>query len=71
MEVININVKNNKLKINNITNPCLILSNDIDSFAEQRSKQDKTGNGIIYDADNITITVKTWGELIQECKHRL
>ena len=34
-------------------------------------KQDKTGKGIIYEIDNLTIYVKTWGELIQECKHRL
>ncbi|MCL2916038.1 hypothetical protein L2725_20055 [Shewanella corallii] len=34
-------------------------------------KQDNEGRGIIYDADGITIWVETWGELIQECKHRL
>ncbi|CAB9492898.1 ATP-binding protein [Alteromonas macleodii] len=48
-----------------------IISNDLDAYAERRLKQDNTSKGIIYDADGITIWVKTWGELIQECKHRL
>jgi DNA gyrase/topoisomerase IV subunit A len=48
-----------------------IISNDLDAYAKRRLKQDNKGKGIIYDADGITIWVKTWGELIQECKHRL
>lgn len=49
----------------------LVISNDLDAYAKRRLKQDNKGKGIIYDADGITIWVKTWGELIQECKHRL
>jgi hypothetical protein len=48
-----------------------VISNDLKPFAEMELKQDKTGKGIIYEIDNLTIYVKTWGELIQECKHRL
>lgn len=48
-----------------------VVSNDLKPHAEMELKQDKTGRGIIYDADNLTIFVKTWGSLIQECKHRL
>jgi hypothetical protein len=48
-----------------------VISNDLDAYAKRRLKQDNKGKGIIYDADGITIWVKTWGELIQECKHRL
>jgi len=33
--------------------------------------QDSKGKGIMYEAGGITIWIKTWGELIQECKHRL
>lgn len=48
-----------------------IVSNDTDAFADNRAKQDKTGQGIIYQTDNVTIQIKTWGQLIKECKHRL
>ncbi|MGR5298815.1 ATP-binding protein [Vibrio mediterranei] len=48
-----------------------IVSNDTDPFAESRALQDKTGQGIIYQTDNVTIQIKTWGQLIKECKHRL
>lgn len=48
-----------------------VISNDLKPYAEMELKQDKTGRGIIYDTENLTIFVKTWGTLIQECKHRL
>ena len=48
-----------------------VISNDLTPFADRELKQDKLGKGVIYDADGITIWIKTWGELIQECKHRL
>jgi len=48
-----------------------VISNDLKPFAEMELKQDKSGRGVIYDTENLTIFVKTWGELIQECKHRL
>ncbi|ELA7135698.1 ATP-binding protein [Vibrio parahaemolyticus] len=48
-----------------------IVSNNTDDFADYRAKQDKTGQGIIYQTDNMTIQIKTWGQLIKECKHRL
>ena len=48
-----------------------VISNDLKPFAEMELKQDKTGKGIVYDTENLTIYVKTWGALIQECKHRL
>jgi len=48
-----------------------VISNDLKPYADMELRQDKTGRGVIYDADNLTIYVKTWGALIQECKHRL
>jgi hypothetical protein len=48
-----------------------IISNDIDKFTEVELRQDKTGKGILFDSDDLRIYVKTWGTLIQECKHRL
>ncbi|WDH54166.1 ATP-binding protein [Pseudomonas chlororaphis] len=48
-----------------------IISNDITEHTEQELKADKTGKGILYQTDEITIWVKTWSQVIQECKHRL
>lgn len=48
-----------------------VISNNLKPFAEMELKQDKTGKGIIYNTDSLTIHIKTWSELIQECKHRL
>lgn len=49
----------------------MVISNELDKFTQQELKNDKTGNGILYDANNMIITVKTWSQIIQECKHRL
>lgn len=48
-----------------------IISNDFTDYTEQELKADKLGRGILYQAENITIWAKTWGQVIQECKHRL
>ena len=48
-----------------------IISNDYDGYTEQELKADKLGKGILYQAEGITIWVKTWGQVIQECKYRL
>tara|TARA_R110001583_G_scaffold195405_1_gene372881 strand:- start:1827 stop:3800 length:1974 start_codon:yes stop_codon:yes gene_type:complete len=48
-----------------------IISNELDEFARHRLKEDKHGKGIIYNANGVVIWVKTWAELINECKHRL
>lgn len=48
-----------------------IVSNDTNEYTDNRLKADKTGQGIIHQTDNMTIQVKTWGQLIKECKHRL
>lgn len=48
-----------------------ILSNNTDAYADKKAEPDTTGQGIIYKNDNITIQIKTWGQLIKECKHRL
>jgi hypothetical protein len=48
-----------------------IISNELDEFARRRLKEDKNGKGIIYNAEGVVIWVKTWAELINECKHRL
>ncbi|WKY58327.1 ATP-binding protein [Vibrio sp. SNU_ST1] len=48
-----------------------IVSNDTDDFTNSTLERDKTGQGIFHQTDNMTIQVKTWGQLIKECKHRL
>jgi hypothetical protein len=53
-----------------------VLSNDYGNYAIYRLKQNNYSNGIIYQSEpnsgiGITIRVKAWSELIQECKHRL
>ncbi|WP_311752258.1 ATP-binding protein [Proteus columbae] len=49
----------------------VVISNELDAFVQQELKNDKTGSGIAYDADNIRVLVKTWSQIIAECKHRL
>ena len=48
-----------------------IISNELDAFAKKDMAVDKQRRGILYNADGVTIWVKTWAELINECKHRL
>ena len=48
-----------------------IVSNDTTEYTDHKLKADRTGQGIIHQTDNIVIQVKTWGQLIKECKHRL
>lgn len=48
-----------------------IVSNDTNEYTDHRLKADKTGQGIIHQTDYMTIKVKTWGQLIKECKYRL
>lgn len=47
-----------------------IISNELDSYAKRELADDKQDRGILYNADGVTIWVKTWSELINECKHR-
>ena len=54
----------------------LVISSDIDSFAKMELRQANYRDGVIVKTDatsgfDITIRIKTWSELIQECKHRL
>lgn len=49
----------------------IVISNELDAFVQQELKNDKTGAGIAYDADNIRVVVKTWSQIICECNHRL
>lgn len=52
-----------------------ILSNDISDYADMMRNQDNYKRGIIYKSGiksgvDITIFVKTWSEIFQECKFR-
>ncbi|WP_417659600.1 ATP-binding protein [Pseudidiomarina sp.] len=47
-----------------------IISNEIDAYTKRELADDKQERGILYNADGVTIWVKTWSELINECKHR-
>jgi hypothetical protein len=53
-----------------------VISNDYDNFAKRERSQQGYSDGVIYrsnqtDEMDITIWVKTWSELINECKHRM
>lgn len=48
-----------------------IVSNDTDDYTNSKLEADKSGQGIIHQTDKMVIQVKTWGQLIKECKHRL
>lgn len=53
-----------------------ILSTDLDDYAEMRRRQQAYRDGVIYKSDknngqDITIWVKTWSEIIEECKYRM
>ena len=52
------------------------ISTDLDDFAKRKRNQKGFSDGVIYRSDDsssadITILVKTWSEVFQECKHRL
>ncbi|MEZ9617608.1 ATP-binding protein [Vibrio sp. 10N.261.55.B8] len=49
----------------------IVISNELTPFVLQELKNDKTGSGIAFDAENIRVVVKTWSQIISECKHRL
>ncbi len=48
-----------------------IISNDLSPYAVKRLEDKDKPKGVIHNSSNTTIWVKTWGEIIQECKHRL
>lgn len=48
-----------------------VISNDLSPYAVKRLEDGNKSKGVIYNSNNTTIWVKTWGEIIQECKHRL
>ncbi|NJA04795.1 DNA mismatch repair protein [Methylococcaceae bacterium WWC4] len=53
-----------------------VISNDYDSYAKRERSQKGYSDGVIYQSDhtdetNITIWIKTWSEVISECKHRM
>lgn len=49
------------------------ISSDLDDYAERRARQSNTPRGITYQSDDpsITIWVKTWSQLINDCRSRL
>ncbi|MFP8757742.1 ATP-binding protein [Klebsiella grimontii] len=48
-----------------------VISNDLTPYARRELKQLNLPEGAIYQAEEITIWIKTWSQLIQENKHRL
>jgi len=48
----------------------LIISTDLDDYADQRCRQDNREFGHIYARGNVNIFVCRWSSLIQECKWR-
>ncbi|EKK1838482.1 ATP-binding protein [Klebsiella variicola] len=48
-----------------------VISNDLTTYARRELKQTNLPDGAIYQAEEMTIWIKTWSQLIQENKHRL
>ncbi len=53
-----------------------VISNDYDEYARQERSQQNYSDGVIFKSNptsgtDITIWVKTWSEVIEECKHRM
>lgn len=48
-----------------------VISNDLTNYARRELKQTNLPEGAIYQAEEMTIWIKTWSQLIQENKHRL
>lgn len=49
----------------------MVISNDLDDYADLLAQQDNTPEGCIYQSGKISIYVKRWSELIEENKMRL
>jgi hypothetical protein len=49
----------------------VLISNELDSFAEKERSQSDRANGLLWHDENTRIWVKTWAEIIGECDHRL
>ena len=53
-----------------------VISNDIDKHGKRKRNQKDYSDGVIYksngaEGEDITISIETWSEVIQECKHRM
>ncbi|MEN4524164.1 ATP-binding protein [Pantoea agglomerans] len=48
-----------------------VISNDLTPYARRELQQTNLPDGAIYKAEEMTIWIKTWSQLIQENKHRL
>ncbi|EJD8005084.1 type I restriction enzyme HsdR N-terminal domain-containing protein, partial [Salmonella enterica] len=48
-----------------------VISNELTTYALRELKQKNLPEGAIYQAEEMTIWIKTWSQLIQENKHRL
>lgn len=50
-----------------------VLSNDLDAFAKVETRQKNKARGLIFQSEdgNIEVWIKTWAEVIAECKSRL
>lgn len=52
-----------------------VISNSLSDYAKKKTKQTAYSHGVIHrsndDGVDITIVVKTWSEIFQECKHRI
>jgi Histidine kinase-, DNA gyrase B-, and HSP90-like ATPase len=49
----------------------VVISNELDAFAEQERNQRDRRDGLLYQTDQVRIWVRTWAEAIEACNHRL
>lgn len=48
-----------------------VISNEMTEYATRRSHQQGLPVGAVHQEDNITIWVRTWGQIIEDCRRRL
>jgi hypothetical protein len=48
-----------------------VVSNDLDSYAQNRTKQKDKPRGLAFDNDQVRVWVKTWSEILAEATSRM
>ena len=48
-----------------------IVSNELTEYANRRSHQPRLPVGVIHQENNITIWVRSWGQIVEDCRRRL
>ncbi len=65
-------VRDNRFDSPSVRWEFVLLGTELDEHAKRRANQRDKPRGLIHDGDNsVRVWVKSWAEILQECKHRL